>query len=55
MAEKAGYEAFLRDYIYGVKDFNEYLDRITTTKGKDFFNNLKIKNPIYSESIISGQ
>jgi glutaconate CoA-transferase, subunit A len=52
---KEGYESFLSDYIYGVKDFNEYLNRIMEIKGKDYFNNLKIKTPIYSEPIISGQ
>jgi glutaconate CoA-transferase, subunit A len=54
MMGKEGYEAFLRNYIYGVKDFNEYLNLISQAKGPGYFDKLKIKNPLYSEPVISG-
>ncbi len=49
-----GYEAFVKKYIYGVADFNQYREIFSAEKGEDYFNNLRIKEPLYSEPIISG-
>jgi glutaconate CoA-transferase, subunit A len=54
MAGPEGYESFVKKYIYGVKDFNQYLSLLASEKGKDYFENLRIKNPLYSEPIVSG-
>jgi len=55
MMGKDGYESFVQTNIYGVKNFDEYLKRIADTQGKDYFEKLKVKHPIYSDPIISGQ
>ncbi len=54
MSGKEGYEAYLKKYIYGVKDFNEYLELRKTVSGEDHFESLKIKNPLLSDPVISG-
>ncbi len=54
LGTREGYEAYLRDLIYGVQDFNEHLQAVRSLKGDDYFDTLKIKNPLYSEPVISG-
>lgn len=54
MASKEGFEAYLQNFIYGVSDWNEYLEKRKTVKGEDFFEKLKIRNPVLSEPIVSG-
>ena len=49
-----GYENFVNKYIYGVKDWNEYLKLRREDKGDEYFDNLLIKEPIMSEPIIHG-
>ncbi len=48
------YEAYMRDCVYGVSDWNEYLKVWRKKKGDEYFENLKIKNPILSEPIVTG-
>ena len=49
-----GYESYMENLIYGVSDWDEYLKVRRETKGDEYFDNLKIKNPIMSEPIITG-
>jgi glutaconate CoA-transferase, subunit A len=50
---KEGYDAYLRDLVYGVKDWDEYLKKRAARKAPGYFDKLKIK-PIESEPIITG-
>ncbi len=49
-----GYENFVNKYIYGVKDWNEYLKLRREDKGDEYFDSLLIKEPIMSEPVIHG-
>ncbi len=51
---KEGYETYVEKYIYGVKDWDEYLRLRKEAKGQEYFDNLAIKEPIKSEPIIHG-
>ena len=48
------YEYFVREFIYGVSDRKEYMEKVKARKGSDYFENLRIKNPIWSEPIMTG-
>ena len=48
-----GYETYVEQLVYGVNDWNEYLEKMSTLKGADYFDRLSI-NPILSEPIITG-
>jgi glutaconate CoA-transferase subunit A len=48
------YEEFLNDAVYGVKDWNEYLEKLKAKEGPNYFDKLKIKNLRVSEPIASG-
>jgi glutaconate CoA-transferase subunit A len=50
---KEGYEAYVEQFVYGVKDWNEYLRKREAIKGKEYFDRMKI-NPVVSEPIITG-
>ena len=50
---KEGYEAYLKDFVHGVKDWDEYLKKREAKKGPGYFDKLKIK-PIMSEPIVTG-
>ena len=54
MRGKEKYEAYLENFVHGVSDWNEFLDKKKALKGDDYFEKLKIKNPISSEPIITG-
>jgi glutaconate CoA-transferase subunit A len=54
MRSKEGYENFVNKYIYGVKDWNEYLKLRREDKGAEYFDNLLIKEPVMSEPVIHG-
>ncbi len=50
---KENYESYIKDLVYGVKDWNEYLKKKADIKPTGYFENFKIK-PVESEPIISG-
>ena len=52
--DEEGYESYLKDFVYGVSDWNEYMEKMKANRGADFFDKLRIKNPIMSEPIITG-
>lgn len=47
-----GYAHFMEEYVYGIKDWNEFMERWRAYKGEDYFKRLEIKlepsDPIYS-------
>ncbi|MFO7996772.1 MAG: CoA-transferase [Dehalococcoidia bacterium] len=49
-----GYETYMREYVYGVNSWQEYITKTKEQKGEDFFDKLTIKNPIWSEPVRSG-
>jgi glutaconate CoA-transferase subunit A len=54
LSNKEGYENFVNRYIYGVKDWNEYMALRRKDKGEEYFKNLEIKDPVYSEPVVHG-
>ena len=50
---KENYEAYIKDLVYGVKDWNEHLKKKAEIKPPGYFENFKIK-PVKSEPIITG-
>jgi hypothetical protein len=51
---KEKYEAYLKEFVHGVEDWNAYLVKRKAAKGDDYFEKLKIKNPVESDPIITG-
>jgi glutaconate CoA-transferase subunit A len=51
---KENFEAYLEGFVFGVKDWGEYMEKRKAVKGNDYFDKLKIRNPISSEPIITG-
>jgi hypothetical protein len=54
MVEKEDYEANLQESVYGVNDWNEYLENLKKKNGEDFLERLRLKNPVLSEPVASG-
>lgn len=50
---KENYEAYVDKLVYGVKDWDEYLQKRAEMKPPGYFDNLRIK-PVASEPIITG-
>jgi glutaconate CoA-transferase subunit A len=50
---REGYEAYVRDFVYGVRDWAEYLQKRAAIKGPGYFEKFKI-NPVLSDPIITG-
>lgn len=54
MGGKENYESYMNDYIYNVDDWNGYLEKVKASQGEDYFDKLRIKNPVKSEPVIHG-
>ena len=54
MQDQEAWENYVKEAIYGVKDWNEYLENLKKINGADFLDRIKIKNPKFSEPIITG-
>jgi glutaconate CoA-transferase subunit A len=54
MGGKEVYEANLQESVYGVKDWNEYLENLKKKNGPDFLDNLRLKDPAMSDPVSSG-
>ncbi len=54
MGSVEAYENGLKDSVYGVADWNEYLENLRKANGSDYFEKLRLKNPVLSEPIVSG-
>jgi glutaconate CoA-transferase subunit A len=50
---KENYESYIKDLVYGVKDWDEHLKKKAEIKPPGYFENFKIK-PVASEPIITG-
>jgi glutaconate CoA-transferase subunit A len=50
---KEGYETYVKELVYGVKDWDEYLKKRAEMKPAGYFENFKIA-PVASEPVISG-
>ncbi len=51
---KEKYETYLEEFVHGVKDWNAYLEKRKSVKGDDYFEKLKIRNPVESDPITTG-
>ncbi len=54
MQDEESWENNVNTNIYGVKDWNEYMQNLKKINGEDYFENLRIKNPLLSEPIVTG-
>jgi len=54
MGGKEAYEANLQDSVYGVKDWNEYLEILKKKNGADFLDKLRLKDPAMSDPVPYG-
>ena len=52
--DKEGLERYLERFVYGVKDWNDYLERRKSSKGGDPFERLGIGRPLTAEGIVTG-
>jgi len=51
---KEGYESYMENTVYNVDTWDEYMKIRREIKGDEYFENLKVKNPIKSEPITTG-
>jgi glutaconate CoA-transferase subunit A len=54
MGDKQNYEDYMENLVYGVSDWNEYLEKRRAIAGDEYFKSLEIKNPLFSEPITTG-
>jgi glutaconate CoA-transferase subunit A len=54
MQGEEGWEQYVNENFYGVKDWNEYLENQKKIHGDDLLERIKIKDPMFSEPVISG-
>ena len=54
MGGKEAYEENLNETVYGINDWNEYLENLKKKNGTDFLDKLRLKNPALSDPIPSG-
>jgi glutaconate CoA-transferase subunit A len=54
MSGEEGWENYVNSDFYGVKDWNEYLENQKKIHGDDLLERITIKNPMFSEPVISG-
>ena len=48
------YETYLREFVYGVNDRHEFILKVKQVRGEDYFDKLKIKEPVWSDPINTG-
>lgn len=48
------YEDFLQNYVYGVKDWNGFMEKMKESRGEDYWEKLRVPNLIMSEPIAHG-
>jgi glutaconate CoA-transferase, subunit A len=47
-------EKNLKDSVYGVADWNEYLENLKRERGENYLEGLRVKNPVLSDPVASG-
>ncbi len=53
LGSEDGYDNFVNAYIYGTKDWNEFLELRKTIKGEDYFKRFEVEK-VESDSVFSG-
>ncbi len=53
-ATKESSDAFMQDFVFGVADREGYLAKLKEVRGENHLETLRIKNPLYSEPIVTG-
>ena len=54
MGGKEAYDENLQETVYGVNDWNEYLENLKKKNGADFLDKIRLKNPAMSDPIARG-
>ncbi|MBI2849732.1 MAG: hypothetical protein HYX80_01660 [Chloroflexi bacterium] len=54
MTSEEAYNAYMQAAVWGVKDWNEYLENLKKVNGPDFLDKIKIQNPAKSDPVITG-
>lgn len=54
MGGKEAYDDNLNETVYGVNDWDEYLENLKKKNGADFLDRIRLKNPALSDPIASG-
>jgi len=54
MRDKQSFEAYLENFVYGVDNWDDYLKKLRAIKGEDYFDKLRVINPLMSEPITTG-
>jgi glutaconate CoA-transferase subunit A len=52
--DEESFENYMKEFIYGVKDRKEFIEKIKRLKGDDHFEKLRVKDVVYSEPIRMG-
>jgi glutaconate CoA-transferase, subunit A len=52
--DEESFEAYMREFIYGVKDRREFIEKVKRAKGDDHFEKLRVKDVVSSEPIVMG-
>ena len=47
------YEAYLENFVYGVKDWDEYIKKRIAMKGENYFDRFRMVNPTIADPIIT--
>ncbi|MBI4296827.1 MAG: CoA transferase subunit A [Chloroflexi bacterium] len=48
------YERYMKEFIYGVRDRREFIEKVKAAKGQDYFERLRIQQPVWAEPISYG-
>jgi glutaconate CoA-transferase subunit A len=48
------YEEYMKEYVYGVKNRRELIEKIAAIRGREYFENLKPKTKLFSEPVFTG-
>ena len=44
----------MREFVHGVKDRREFIEKMKRVKGEDYFDKLRIRKSVWSEPIDTG-
>jgi glutaconate CoA-transferase, subunit A len=54
MQDEANWENYINSTVYNVKDWNGYLENLKKISGPDLLDRIRIKNPLFSDPVITG-
>jgi glutaconate CoA-transferase subunit A len=52
--EEEAFEAYMKEYVYGVRNRRELIEKLKAVKGEAYFERLRLKEMVYSEPIGTG-